>query len=186
LTIAAAQRPWAADILHFWFHELRPSPWFGRNDSVDEQLRRRFGKVLAALGSQPAGAFLKDSLTARAAVLLFDQCPRNLFRDSPQAFAYDRLARTICKGAIARGWDRGLTRPERQFLYMPLEHSETKADQILSLRMFGALGDSFTYRFARRHAGMVLRFGRFPHRNPLLGRKSTAAERRAVANGNAW
>lgn len=184
--MSAAQRPWAADILHFWFHDLRPDQWFGRNAVVDARLRRRFGKVLAALGHRPARDFLKDPLTARAAVLLFDQCPRNLFRDDPRAFAYDSLARAICKGAVARGWDKGLTRAERQFLYMPMMHSEAIADQRLSLRLFGSLGDSFTFGFARAHHGMVARFGRFPHRNAVLGRRSTAAERRAVAAGNAW
>lgn len=184
--MAAAQRAWAADILHFWFFELRPDQWFGRNDSVDAQLRQRFGRLIAGLGNQPAANFLKDPLTARAAVLLFDQCPRNLFRDSPKAFAWDPLARAICKGAIARGWDRGLTRHERQFLYMPLEHSEAKADQHRSLRLMASLHDSFTFAFARSHARMVFRFGRFPHRNAELGRKSTPAEQRAVAEGNAW
>lgn len=188
--MAAAQgfpaRAWAADILHFWFFELRPDQWFGRSDVVDAELRKRFGHWLTALGGQPASAFLKDPLTARAAVLLFDQCPRNLFRDSPQAFAYDRLARAICKDAILRGWDRGLTRAERQFLYMPLQHSEHVADQRLSLRLFAALGNSFTLRFARAHYAMIARFGRFPHRNAVLGRRSTPAEKRAVAEGNAW
>jgi uncharacterized protein (DUF924 family) len=179
-------RPWAADILHFWFFELRPDQWFGRSDSVDAELRRRFGRWLEALGGQPADAFLSDPPTTRAAVLLFDQCPRNLFRDNARAFAYDPLARAICKGAVARGWDRGLSVPERQFLYMPLMHSEAKADQLLSLHLFGALGDSFVFGFARMHARMVLRFGRFPHRNAALGRRSTPAETRAVAEGNAW
>lgn len=184
--MAVAQRPWAADILHFWFFELRPDQWFGRNDSVDAELGKRFGDWLTALAGQPASTFLKDPLTARAAVLLFDQCPRNLFRDSPQTFAYDALARAICKGAIARGWNRGLTKAERQFLYMPLQHSEHMADQRLSLRLFAGLGDGFTFRFARAHYAMIARFGRFPHRNAVLGRKSTAAERKAVAEGNAW
>lgn len=184
--MSAAQRPWAADILHFWFFELRPDQWFGRNDVVDAELRGRFGHWLAALGKQPASAFLKDPSTARAAVLLFDQCPRNLFRGSAQAFAYDRLARTICKDAIARGWDKRLSKAERQFLYIPLMHSENIADQRLSLHLFAALGDGFTLRFARAHHAMIARFGRFPHRNAVLGRKSTAAERKAVANGNAW
>lgn len=184
--MAAAQRPWAADMLHVWFHELRPRHWFGRDDRVDALLRRRFERALATLGSRPARDFLTDPLTARAAVLLFDQCPRNLFRNSPRAFAHDPLARAICKGALARGWDRGLTRAERQFLYMPLEHSESRADQRLALRLFASLGDAFTFDFARGHARMIARFGRFPHRNAVLGRRSTPAERRAVAAGNAW
>lgn len=184
--MAAARRGWAADILHFWFHDLRPDQWFGRNDLVDARLHRRFGRALERLGHQPASAFLTDPLTARAAVLLFDQVPRNLFRNDARAFAHDRLARAICKGALARGWDRGLTKVERQFLYMPLMHSQAKADQLLSLRRFASLDHREALGFARAHAKMVLRFGRFPHRNAALGRNSSAAEQRAVSQGNAW
>lgn len=184
--MTAARQAWAADILHFWFHELRPDQWFGRNDVVDAALRRRFGRALAMLGHRPAGDFLSDPLTARAAVLLFDQVPRNLFRDDPRAFAYDRLARAITRGALAKGWDRGDPKPARHFLYMPLMHSEAIADQILALRLFAGLGDSNTLAFCRTHARMIERFGRFPHRNRVLGRKSTPAETRAVADGNSW
>lgn len=184
--MTAAPRRWAAEILHFWFHELRPEQLFARNDAVDAALRRRFGHDLATLGQRPAREFLSDPLTARAAVLLFDQVPRNLFRDDPRAFSYDPLARTICKDAMARGWDRIAPRRERHFLYMPLMHSEAITDQLLGLRLFTAMGDAFVLHFARDHARMIARFGRFPHRNAVLGRKSTAAEKRAVAAGNAW
>jgi len=184
--VAAARTAWAADLLHFWFHDLRPRQWFARSDALDAALRRRFGRVLAMQANRPARHFLTDPQTARAAVLLFDQCPRNLYRDSPRAFATDALARAICRGAIARGWHIGLGKAERQFLYMPLMHSECAADQRLALRLYGALGDGFILGFARAHAAMILRFGRFPHRNAALGRKSTAAERRAVAAGHAW
>ena len=119
-------------------------------------------------------------------MLLFDQCPRNLFRNSPRAFAFDPLARAICKGALAKGWDRGLGLHERQFLYMPLMHSEDIADQRRSLALFTELGNSFIAGFARAHYDMIARFGRFPHRNAVLGRKSSAAEERAVAAGHAW
>ncbi|MEJ5977340.1 DUF924 family protein [Novosphingobium sp. PS1R-30] len=173
-------------MLHFWFDDLRPDQWFGRNDSVDAALRRRFARTLAMLGRQPVWAFLGDPLTARAAVLLFDQVPRNLFRDDPRAFAYDRLARAITRGVLAKGWDRGMAKSARHFLYMPLMHSEAIADQLLALRLFAALGDSSTLHFCRSHARMIERFGRFPHRNPVLGRKSTRAEKRAVAAGNSW
>lgn len=184
--MAAAQRRWAAEILHFWFHHLRPSQWFGRNDLVDEALRQRFMDDLVTLGTQPAADFLTDPLTARAAVLLFDQCPRNLFRGSAQSFAYDPLARAITKGALARGWHRHLTKSEKQFLYMPLMHSEVLVDQALSLKLFTALGDPNILKFARDHREMIARFGRFPHRNAVLGRTSSPAETRAVAEGHAW
>lgn len=184
--MAMANRVWAAQILHFWFHELRPRDWFARNDAVDAQLRRRFARPLRALAGRPAREFLRDPLVARAAVLLFDQCPRNLHRGSAQAFAHDRLARAIAKGAIARGWDKGLSLSERQFLAMPLMHSESAGDQLQSLALYTALGNAFILGFARDHATMVLRFGRFPHRNALLGRRSTPAEQRAIAAGHAW
>ena len=184
--MAAARPGWTAQLLHFWFEELTPQQWFGRDPAVDAELKRRFSRVLRALGRQGADRFLTDVATARAAVLLFDQIPRNLFRSDPRAFSHDAKARAIALGAIARGWDRGLGKHERQFLYMPLMHSEDRADQLASLRLYAGLGDAFILGFARSHAAMVLRFGRFPHRNALLGRKSSPAEERAVASGNAW
>lgn len=182
----AAQRPWAADLLHFWFHGLRPADWFGRSAAVDAELERRFGKWLTALGNRPADTLLTDRDTARAAVLLFDQCPRNLFRDDARAFAFDPLARSICKASLERSWDTGLLLAERQFLYMPLMHSEKIADQLLSLRLYTRLGSSFILGFARDHHRMIARFGRFPHRNAVLGRISTPAEESAIAAGHAW
>jgi uncharacterized protein (DUF924 family) len=184
--MTAAQRFWAADLLHFWSHKLRPDQWFGRSSIVDEALRRRFGRWLVALGERPAGEFLRDPLTARAAVLLFDQVPRNLFRDDARAFAHDGLAREVTKGIMHRGWDRSLPSEGRHFIYMPLMHSEAIADQNECLRCFAALGDANSLNFARAHYRMIARLGRFPHRNAELGRKSSPAEERAVAAGNVW
>lgn len=181
-----ASRPWAAEILHFWFDVLSPAQWFGRSDAVDLALRRRFARDLAALRKRPADEFLGDPLTARAAILLFDQVPRNLYREDPRAFASDRLARAIARGALRRGWARDLTKPARQFLAMPLMHSERIADQRLSLRIYARLGDVSVLTFARSHYRMIARFGRFPHRNRVLGRRSSAAEERAIAAGNHW
>lgn len=184
--MVAVPRQWAVELLHFWFQRMCPGQWFGRDDVLDAALRGRFARGLVALHRRPAREFLRDRSTARAAVLLFDQLPRNLHRGSARAFASDPLARAICKGAIARGWDRGLGKHQRQFLYMPLMHSEAIADQRLSLALFASLGDSFITRFARSHTRMVARFGRFPHRNAVLGRRSTPVERRAIAAGNSW
>jgi uncharacterized protein (DUF924 family) len=179
-------RFWAEDLLHFWFHELNEAQRFARDDAVDAELRRRFAGTLAAMGKRPAREFLCHLPTARAAILLFDQVPRNLFRNDPRAFAYDPLARAITWGIMRGGGDHGLSKPARHFVYMPLMHSEHIADQRESLRRFAAMGDSSHFAFARAHYRMIARFGRFTHRNAVLGRKSSTAERRAIAAGNSW
>lgn len=183
--MTSATRRWAAELLHCWFHELRPADWWGGSDSIDAMLQRRFGDDLAMLGVRPAPEFLRDQLTARAAILLFDQVPRNIHRDTPQAFAYDPLARAIAEGVLARGWDLAAPKRERQFVYMPLMHSEAIADQRLSLAVFAARAPD-NLAFARSHHRMIARFGRFPHRNDVLGRTSSAAEKAAVEAGFSW
>lgn len=184
--MAAPPRRWAAELLHTWFHELGPSDWFAPDPRVDAMLRRRFGRELGGLSARPAGEFLSDPQTALAAVLLFDQLPRNLHRGTPRAFASDPLARAIARCALARGWDTTLSRPRRQFLAMPLMHSERIADQRHSLAIYARLGSRYGWPFARSHYRMIARFGRFPHRNAVLGRRSTAAEIAAVEAGNRW
>lgn len=184
--MAAPQRRWAAELLHFWFHALSPQQRFAVNPAVDAQLRCRFERDLAALRTRPAEEFGGGPLDMLAAVILFDQIPRNLYRGTARAFATDATARHLAKAALARGLDRALTPEQRQFLAMPLMHSENRADQLLALRIYARLGRRHGWPFARDHARMVARFGRFPHRNPALGRASTAAELRAVAAGNHW
>jgi len=184
--LAVPRRRWAAELLHFWFHTLGPEARFTPDSRVDAILRRRFKRELTRLAARPSHEFLGDPLTALAAVLLFDQLPRNLYRGGPRAFAFDRLARAIAKGALDRGWDKRLTFEQRQFLAMPLMHSERIADQRRSLAIFTRLGRRYGRPYAVSHHRMIARFGRFPHRNPVLGRKSTEAEKRAVAAGFAW
>lgn len=184
--MAAARRRWAAELLHYWFHALRPSDWFNPSPAVDAELRRRFARDLAMLRGRPAREFLTDPLTAQAAVLLFDQVPRNIHRGSAEAFGTDALARAIGRGIRQRGWDRGLPPAERQFIALPLMHSEAIADQLESLAVFSVLGRRHGWTFARQHYRMIARFGRFPHRNTALGRRSTASENAAVKAGFAW
>jgi uncharacterized protein (DUF924 family) len=184
--LAAPQRRWAAELLHVWFHTLGPRVWFAPDPRADAMLRRRFARELTRLGTRPAHEFLTDPLTALAAVLLFDQLPRNLYRRSPRAYAFDALARNIAHGALDRGWDAALTLAERQFLAMPLMHSEAIADQRRSLAIYARLGLRYGWPFAVSHHRMIARFGRFPHRNDVLGRKSIRAERSAIEQGFAW
>jgi len=184
--VAALSRSWAADLLHAWFHELEPRDWWGGSAKADALLRCRFARWLNALHTRPAEDFLQSPRMALAAVLLFDQVPRNLHSGTAQAFAHDGLARRITYGALARGWDRSLQPVERQFLAMPLMHSEDIFDQRNSLAYFCTLGRRYGFPFARDHYRMIARFGRYPHRNKVLGRKSTPAEERAIAAGFAW
>lgn len=182
--MTAAPRRWAADLLHFWFHELGPDDWWGGSPALDVRIRRRFGREHAMLAGRPPREFLRDPLTAQAAILLFDQVPRNAFRGTPQAFASDPLALKLARGFVSRNWHRGLSKDACAFAGMPLMHSEAIADQRESLAYFRRVPASFG--FARDHWRMIARFGRFPHRNPVLGRRSSPAEVAAVAEGNAW
>ena len=184
--MAAPPRRWAAELLHYWFHKLGPKGRFTPDARVDAELRRRFERELTGLTARPPREFLTDPPTALAAVLLFDQLPRNLYRGNPRAFAFDRLARAIATGALGRGWDKRLSFEQRQFLAMPLMHSERIADQRRSLAVYARLGRRYGWPYAVSHHRMIARFGRFPHRNEALGRASTEAEKRAVAAGFAW
>ena len=186
MSATAPQRRWAAELLHLWFAGLGFDDWFATDSRLDALLRRRFARELASLARRPAREFLSDPLTALAAVLLFDQLPRNLHRGSPRAYATDPLAREIAKGALDRGWDRALMPQQRQFLAMPLMHSERIADQRRCVAIYVRLGPRYGWPFARSHHRMIARFGRFPHRNAVLGRASSAAEKSAVAQGFAW
>ncbi len=175
--------PLASDILAFWFgpppHTAR-DVWFRKNPSFDAEIRSRFG---AAVDAALAGALREWATTPHgtlARVLLLDQFTRNLHRDSPRAFAGDAEALAMATMAVDAGDDRALDVFERWFLYMPFEHSEDADAQQRSLVLFDALaaetGDRGQLEWARRHAAVVRRFGRFPHRNAILGRASTPEE----------
>lgn len=170
-----------AEILDFWFEEAGEAAWFKKDPAFDAELRRRF---LHAHRQAAAGAFddwRGTPLGCVALCLLLDQLPRNLFRDSPQAFATDAPARAVTRQALQQGFDRaaGIDDHHRCFLYLPLEHSEDLDDQTLAVRLFRERTDNADYvDYAERHRAIIARFGRFPHRNAVLGRPSTAEELR--------
>lgn len=120
---------------------------------------------------------------ALALVILLDQAPRNLFRGDPRAFSTDSLALSVAEAALGRGFDRRVGRAMRSFFYLPFEHAEDSAAQSRCLDLFAAMNDREGLRYAEIHADVIARFGRFPHRNAILGRASTAAERTFLASG---
>jgi len=173
---------WRRDVLTYWFG-LKPEQWWKRDPAIDEDIKEQFEQRWAEERRLPVDSFLDDPLTALAAVILFDQFPRNMFRGHAEQFATDHLALAIAKGAVDRGFDDRLKSEERGFLYMPFEHSESLADQQRSLQLFTALGDDYLLGFAKKHHDIIERFGRFPHRNAILGRAPRPAE---VAAGDVF
>ena len=166
---------WRADVLKFWFG-LDPKQWWKSDPALDHRIKQRFVKLWAEKRQLPAEAFLVDPLTALAGVILFDQLPRNMFRGDAEQFATDPLALAIAKGAVDRGFDDELEPKERGFLYMPFQHSEDLDDQNRSILLFTKLGDDFQLSYAKKHHDIIERFGRFPHRNAILGRAPRAEE----------
>jgi uncharacterized protein (DUF924 family) len=180
-----SHQPGAADVLLFWFggreeHGKRHKRWFEKDAAFDNQVRERF----LGLHRQAAGGALEGwkarSADCLALILVLDQFPRHLYRGLPQAFATDALALAAARHALAQGYDRVMLPVERLFAYLPFEHSEALADQELAceltrpLEAFSETDDA--YRYAIAHRDIIRRFGRFPHRNAILGRPSTPEE----------
>jgi uncharacterized protein (DUF924 family) len=174
------QSDWAAQVVRYWFEELQPEAWFRKDERVDAAIRERFGELYEQL-AQLRPQQLTTPLESIAAVIALDQFPRNMFRGTPRAFATDALALAISEQAIAAGWDQQLTQQQRLFLYMPFQHSEDRAAQTRSIELFTQLGLAENLDYAHRHKNIIDRFGRFPHRNPVLGRESTTEELQFVA-----
>ena len=160
---------WRRDVLSYWFG-LAPKQWWTADPLVDDEIRENFLSTYELKRRLPVQSFLVDPLTALAGTILFDQFPRNMFRGHADQFATDHLALSIATEAVARDYDQQLPSNERQFLYMPFQHSETLADQKRSLQLFTALGDDYLLGYAKKHHDVIERFGRFPHRNAILGR----------------
>jgi uncharacterized protein (DUF924 family) len=164
-----ADRDWRSDVLKFWFG-LDPKQWWNGGAQLDHRIKQNFLKLWAEKRQLPVDAFLDDPMTALAAVILFDQFSRNMFRGSADQFATDHIALAIARGAVDKEYDEQLDPKERGFLYMPFQHSEDLADQDRSVLLFTALGDDYQLRYAKKHHDVIVRFGRFPHRNAMLGR----------------
>lgn len=166
---------WVGEVIHFWFEELSEAHWFTKNDDIDRQIRNRFLALHVRLVTHD-GLGVTASRPMLAAAIVLDQFSRNLFRGTPRAFAADSIARRLSRIAIEQGFDTAMKKQERLFLYLPFQHSEDREDQALSLHLFERLGNEAWTRYAMAHKVIIDRFGRFPHRNAMLNRASTADE----------
>ena len=179
--------PIASDVLAFWFgpadangHWSAREVWFRKDPDFDDEIRARFGDAVGVALAGGYGQWCGTASGALARVILLDQFTRNLFRDTPRAFAGDERALATAQDAVTRGLDGELDVVGRWFLYMPFEHAEDAGMQRRSLELFAALaremGDQAPLEWAQKHADVIFRFGRYPHRNALLGRASTPEE----------
>lgn len=172
--------PPAADhpgiVLAFWFETLGPKDWWGKDAALDARIAGRFGALLARAARCELFDWRATPRGRLAEVLVLDQFSRHVHRDAPGAFASDPLALALAQETVARGDDQALTATERAFLYLPYMHSESRRIQAESVRLYERNGLEDNLDFARRHQAIVERFGRYPHRNAVLGRTSTPEE----------
>lgn len=169
---------WAGDVLDFWFGQPKER-WFKKDEAFDAEIVERFAALWEQERGKAADPFFGSADEALGAIILFDQFPRNMFRGEAKSFATDPLALEIAKAAVDRGLDEQVSREQRIFFYIPFEHSEDLADQDRAVALIEPLGDAEYTRYAHAHRDVIARFGRFPHRNAMLGREPTAEERAA-------
>lgn len=164
----------AGEVLRFWFDE-HAGDWFVKNPAFDKAIRERFLALHEEAAAGRLARWAEEPRGALALVIALDQFPRNLFRGEARAFATDPMAREIARRILERGWDKAMAQPERLFIYLPFEHSESLADQDLCVSLMKDFDERQRW-YAERHREIIRRFGRFPHRNAALGRTSTPAE----------
>ncbi|PCH99677.1 MAG: hypothetical protein COB76_05165 [Alphaproteobacteria bacterium] len=175
-----------SDILNFWFSEIKPAQWFQKSVAFDADIIARFEPDYKMALQGIYDGWQGDEKGALALCILLDQFPRNMYRDTPQAFASDARALEIAKEAVSKGYDTLLSTQEKTFLYLPLEHSEVLEDQHQSVQLFAKLmdDDPIIYDYAKRHYDVIKKFGRFPHRNAIMDRKNTSLEEEYLSDPN--
>lgn len=163
-------------VLTYWFNTLKPADWFRKSAALDADIAKSFGPLHKRLAREAIDAAALTPSEVLAIVIVLDQFSRNIFRDQPQAFASDAKALSLAQQLVADGRDQQLSAQQRVFLYMPYMHSEELAVHDTALTLFTDLGFANNLKFERKHRDIIKRFGRYPHRNDILGRASTAAE----------
>lgn len=175
-------QPSAADVVKFW-QDAGPERWFKKDFAFDQAIRERFLAMHEAAADGKLTAWERSAEGTLALCILLDQFPRNMFRGDARTFATDPLAKAVAAGAIVRGFDAQVAPQMRSFFYLPFEHSEDMADQDRSVAFHKALGDADLLKWAELHADIIQRFGRFPHRNQMLGRSTTPEEQEFLDSG---
>lgn len=174
------------EVLEFWFSEPARSHWFDVTADLDAAIRSRFLTLWEAAAREELDWWADTASGALALVIVLDQFPLNMFRGRAESWSTEAAARRITRQALARGADSELPAEGKAFLYMPLMHSEDLGDQQWSVRLYEAAGLTENLKWARHHCELIRRFGRFPHRNAVLGRKSTDEEMAYLASGTAF
>ncbi|EXA66977.1 DUF924 domain-containing protein [Acinetobacter variabilis] len=164
------------DILDFWFSPETQPNWFAKSDQFDQSLKEKFGDILEQASKAELWSWRKNADGRLAEILVLDQFSRNIFRDTPRAFAQDSLALALAQEAISQDLDKQLSPEQRSFLYMPFMHSESKLIHEFALKLFQRLGNPENLEYEIKHKIIIDRFGRYPHRNQILGRESTEEE----------
>lgn len=181
-----AQQHDIQDLLDFWFSPRIGKHWFASTPALDDEIRQRYETLLQRAASGELDGWTASPEGALALVIVLDQLPLNMYRGQPAAFSTEQKAVAVARQAVTRGDDQRLPRERLLFLYLPFMHSEHLADQDQSVALFQRAGLSENLRFAEHHRGIVRRFGRFPHRNAILGRASSPEELAYLASPEAF
>lgn len=164
------------DVLEFWFEEIEPAQWWKKDDDFDRVIIERYSALHRAAASCELFEWRRDARGRLAEIIVLDQFSRNMFRGSPLCFAQDALALALAQEAISAGAENALTPVERSFLYMPFMHSESLKIHEVAVELFRNNGIQNNLDYEFKHRAIIERFGRYPHRNSILGRESTAEE----------
>lgn len=164
------------EIISFWFAEIEPRQWFEKNSNFDQTIKDRFEAVYHQIVNQKHQDWLETAEGTLAYIIVLDQFSRNMFRDQPEAFAVDPQALGAAQHAVKQGFDQTLTEKQRAFMYMPFMHSENPEVHKTAVELFTAHGNAMNLEYEYKHKAIIDRFGRYPHRNKILGRESTSEE----------
>ncbi len=163
-------------VINFWFEEIDPKQWWKKDQALDELICSRFRKVHEQASRCELYPWRQTPRGRLAEIIILDQFSRNIYRDQPGAFAHDALALALAQVAVEQGADMNLNTDEKSFLYMPYMHSESLAIHEIAMMIYNQAGLEYNYDFEKKHKAIIERFGRYPHRNAILGRESTPEE----------